>query len=451
MFSAKHGGCSHLEFATNSLVVLMYFLSIADSSNLPRKKKIPAERDELRGNLHSSLVFAVGAADYSAQQSNISRVHFYSIEEDQGTASRSTEGLGITGPLFNIETGPNPSWLCKGGGDQKQNNLLYACLETTSGNDKGGLAAVDIERRQLIGPRSVWPTDGGKYGPAHCEMDNSHGGHIMAASYALGEFIIFPQTSDGGIGDWNQKFTYNAGSHAHCVVSSPDGTHVFVVDLGLDRIHGYKWLPSPPGAPNHNSTSVTAGFYLAEAHSLQLDINTTPRHMVFAPAFSGHEMQGHAAANVEWALLLCEKTNLLMALPYIVATGVLGSSVSTVSSVPSGWNGVSYGGEVLVHPSGKFVYTSNRGHDSVGIFAFEATTSPEPSARLSAVRWVKGGISWPRGMGMDPSGNYLVVANQQGDHGNTIIAFRIEDGGAKLTAHGAAAHVASPTDIQFLA
>ena len=185
----------------------------------------------------------------------------------------------------------------------------------------------------------------------------------------------------------------------------PDRVFVFRFDADSGQFH--------PGSPPFVTSAAGAG----------------PRHVAFHPT-------------QRWAYVVNELDSTISV--YAFETGGAGMApLQTVASVPEDIGVRNTGSEILVHPSGRHVYVSNRGHDSVGVFAID-----DADGLLRAGRWFPTGGKTPRAMEFDPTGSYLYVANQASD---TIVPFRVgaHDGGLART--GNTVSTGSPSSIAFLA
>jgi 6-phosphogluconolactonase len=136
-----------------------------------------------------------------------------------------------------------------------------------------------------------------------------------------------------------------------------------------------------------------------------------------------------------------ELDSTITAFAYDKAKGAL-SELQTVSTLPSGFSGTSYCADVHVHPSGKFVYGSNRGHDSIVAFAIDQNTG-----KLSLIGHESTGGKWPRNFGVDPTGAFLLVANQNTDN---VVTFRIDQQSGKLAATGQTTEIPTPVCLKFI-
>jgi 6-phosphogluconolactonase len=134
--------------------------------------------------------------------------------------------------------------------------------------------------------------------------------------------------------------------------------------------------------------------------------------------------------------------NTVTAFAYDAARGAL-TELQMVPTLPEGFQGESYTAEVQVHPSGKFLYGSNRGHDSIAVFAINENSG---ALRLVEIQPTQG--KWPRNFGIDPTGSYLLAANERSD---TIVVFRIDPQSGRLNPTGQVVEVPAPACVKFMA
>lgn len=259
--------------------------------------------------------------------------------------------------------------------------------------------------------------------PAHLVVDQT-GKSLVVANYGSGSVAAFPLNADGSVGPAS-AFVQHTGSstgprqrgpHAHAVVLSPDNRFVFVPDLGLDQVLSYR-LDAAKGslAPNDPPfTKVTQG--------------SGPRHFVFHP-------------NGQFAYTLSEMGSLVTVFAYDRAGGTL-KDLQTISTLPKDFSGTNNSAELEVHPNGRFLYASNRGHDSIAVFAID------PRAKtLTLVEHVPTQGKMPRNFAIDPTGTYLLAANQ---NTNNIVIFRIDQKTGRLTPTGDDLKTPSPVCLIFL-
>eukprot|EP00039_Didymoeca_costata_P002290 m.59046 g.59046 ORF g.59046 m.59046 type:complete len:368 (-) comp11217_c0_seq1:129-1232(-) len=301
-----------------------------------------------------------------------------------------------------VQVGPNPSWLCS----NKAKTVIIAALETTN-NEVGGLASMVVINGRPQGVNFVpWPS-GETYGPTHCEQDPT-GNFVVAANYAQGSAAVFPIMKTGELRDATQHVEFGSQSNAHCVAFSPDGEFVYIVDLGLDIVHAFKW----------DDGKMTE---LPKA-SFKLPAKAGPRHMVFNDGF---------------AFLVTETSNQLL----VLQPQKDGSfkKLDEVSTLPPGFKGIAFVAEVKV--GGNKVFVSNRGENSIAIFSYDKAGS------LKALQWEKRHINTPRGMGLSPDAQYLIAASQTQD---TLVAFHVSENGTTTLAGDPIKITRAPVCVEFL-
>jgi 6-phosphogluconolactonase len=247
----------------------------------------------------------------------------------------------------------------------------------------------------------------------------------LVANYGSGSVAVLPVAEDGRLGE-SSDFVQHEGSsvnpsrqkgpHAHCVTMAPDNKFAFVCDLGLDKILSYRFDAEhgklTPNEPAFAATKPGAG----------------PRHMSFRP-------------DGKFAYVINELNSTVTTYSYDAEKGVL-TEMQTVSSLPEYYDGPNSGAEIEVHPSGKYVYVSNRGHESVVLFEID-----RDDGTLKYVEEQSTGGKTPRHFGIQPSGDHLAIANQ---NTGTVLLCRIDGGNGRLKPSGVFAEVPSPSCIVFL-
>jgi 6-phosphogluconolactonase len=259
--------------------------------------------------------------------------------------------------------------------------------------------------------------------PAHLSVHPS-GAYVLGSNYGGGDYPIYRILADGSIGPETDDVHGSGagvdpdrqeGPHAHQILTDPDARYVFGVDLGADEI--LVW-----------HLDLATGKLIANAPSAAVvSAGSGPRHMVFHP-------------NRRFAYVLNELSGSITTFSYDPMRGAL-LPRQTVSMLPAGFTGSKSAAEIRIHPSGRFLYGSNRGHNSVAMFAID-----EKTGALDALGWEPTQGEWPRGMNLDPSGTFLYVANQNSD---TIVVFRVDPSPGKLAPTGETVHTPTPVDIEF--
>jgi 6-phosphogluconolactonase len=260
-------------------------------------------------------------------------------------------------------------------------------------------------------------------GPAHLALDRS-GKYALVSNYDRGSIAVFPVLQDGRLGE-SSAFVQHKGSsvnkarqegpHAHAAVFSPDNRFVIVADLGLDQLLVYRF----------NAARGTLG---SDPQVVRALPGAGPRHLVFDAA--GRHLY-----------VINEMQSSVVAYAYDAANGTL-NEVQIVSALPKGFARTSEAAEIEMHSSGKFLFASNRGDDSIAVFAVNAQ-----DGTLTPVEIDPTGGKTPRNFVLDPTGAWLLAANQDSDD---IVVFRVDPSTGHLTRSGPELHVPSPVCVRFV-
>ncbi|MCX4733781.1 lactonase family protein [Streptomyces sp. NBC_01363] len=307
----------------------------------------------------------------------------------------SAGGRGITVAAVDQETGaltvlgatdtvPDPSYLALGHGPGPGGGALYAVSET----EHGAAAALDItgDVPQPVG--GTRPVDGS--GPTHLALA---GGHLLTANYDSGSVSVLPVRADGSLGPVASVLRHEGrgpnaerqrAPHAHQVLPDPSGNWVLGVDLGTDSVRICALDTTTGTLKLHGETALRPG--------------TGPRHLAFHPA-GGH---AYVLNELEPTVTTCR---------WNAAAGVL-EPVGETSVLPAeraeGSDAATYPSEVVVSHDGRFLWTANRGHDSISVLALDAT-----GEKATLVTTVDCGGHWPRDLALDPTGRRLYAANER--------------------------------------
>jgi len=363
--------------------------------------------------LYASLLLAatVSAADltvFVGTYTNAQSKGIYSLQFDESSGK-------LSAPTLAAES-ESPSFLAM----HPTGRYLYAANEHPSGppNAPGTISgfAVDGNKLKLI---NIVSSRGA--GPCHVAVDRT--GHwLFAANYTGGSIAAFPIQANGALGEATSFFQHTLTSvdprqkepHAQMVVLSPDNRFLLVADLGGDRVFVYRFdehtgkltLNDPPGGI--------------------LPPGTGPRHIAFS-------------RDGKLLYVLSELKAAVTTFRWDAGKGTL-ESTDTISALPAGYAGPKSGAEIALHPTGKFLYTSNRGHDSIAIFSIAA------DGKLTASGHQPTRGKTPRNFTIDPTGKFLLAANQDS---STIAVFRIDEKTGKLAPVGDPAAVPTPVAILF--
>ena len=260
--------------------------------------------------------------------------------------------------------------------------------------------------------------------PCHVQV-NRAGSYLVLANYGSGSVASFPIEDGGGLGEAVSAFQHEGssvnperqdGPHAHSINLDPANRFAFVPDLGTDRVMFYRF-DAETGILERNDPP----FVEAEPGS-------GPRHFDFHP-------------NDRHAYVINELASTITAYDYDAERGVL-SPIHTVSTLPEGFQGSTTCSDIHVSSDGRFVYGSNRGHDSIARFSVD-----QESGRLAPTGHTPTQGRTPRNFGIDPSGELLLAANQDSD---TIVTFRIDRASGDLIPTGHVAEVPMPVCLKFV-
>jgi 6-phosphogluconolactonase len=346
-----------------------------------------------------------GTAPGGTHQSQASGIYVFRMNPSNG---------GLT--LLQIAEIPNPSYLAL----DPSLHHLYSVNEMPA----GAVSAYVINQANgLLTPLSKLVVTHGQ-DTTHLSVQPS-GQHLFAASYTSGNFQVFRINGDGSIGDMTDNFQSvgngtgpnpdrQEGPHAHQILTDLDGNHVFGVDLGADKVNVWN-LDSGAGALIPNAVPFAP-----------IASGSGPRHMAFHP-------------DRQHAYVLSELASSVTVFDY---DSVRAAFIwkQTISTLPPDFTGTNTTAEIRIHPNGRFLYNTNRGHNSLTIFEIESETG-----ELEVIGWESTRGEWPRGMNIDPSGTFLYAANQNTDN---IAVFRIHPASGKLQ-FSTLVNTPTPVDVEF--
>ena len=319
-----------------------------------------------------------------------------------------------------VET-PSPSFLEL---DLKR-RLLFAVNELSEfeGQRTGAVSAFSIDPAKgmltLLNQRPSMGT-----GPCHLVLDKE-GRHLLVANYGGGSVSVLPVAANGQLGAATEVIQHagssvhpdrQRGPHAHCVTLDSANRFAFVCDLGLDKVLVYRFDPQRGKLTPHDPAFA------------QLKPGCGPRHMVFRP-------------DGRFAYVVNELTSTVTAFRYDAEAGAL-HELQTVSTLPEYFDGANTTAEIDIHPTGKWLYVSNRGHNSVVLF----NVDPEKGTLTYVEEQGTGGFK-PRHFGIEPSAQHLAIANQDSD---TVLVARIDSGNGRLKPSGVFANAPTPVCVKFL-
>jgi 6-phosphogluconolactonase len=342
-----------------------------------------------------------------------------------GTHS-SGQGIGFSVARFDTDTGALTSPRLDVEAVQPAFFVIHPDgrhLYTCNSGSPGGISAYAIDPKTANLTRINGVPSGGD-DPSYVCLDHT-ARFALVANYNSGNIAAFALQPDGSIGA-RTAFVQHTGrsinpkrqthAYAHSIIVDPTNHFALAADLGVDKLFVYRF-DDRTGALTPNEppfAAVTPG--------------SGPRHVTFHP-------------NGRWVYLINEMGCTVTAFNWDPARGAL-AEFQTVPTLPADFKGASTCAEVLVHPNGRFLYGSNRGHDSIAVFAIDAT-----SGRLTPVEHVPTQGRTPRNFAFDPTGRWIICTNQDS---NNAVVFRVDDATGRLTQTGQPVPVPSPFCERFL-
>jgi 6-phosphogluconolactonase len=311
----------------------------------------------------------------------------------------------------------SPSWIAADAAFRH----LYAVSEVNG--KEGGVAAFTLNR-ETGALKKLNEVRSGGTAPCHLVTDRA-GKLVIVANYSTGGVSAYPIKADGSLGEMSSLMTAaghgpdqqrQEGPHAHEVVLSADNKLAYVPDLGLDQIRVYR------------VDAATAKLTPAEPPFIKQDAGFGPRHLAFSPDRS-------------FAYLMNELKSEVSVFKHDSATGSL-TKIQDVSSLPADYSGENAPAEILVSSTGKFVYATNRGADTIAVFAVEPGKG---TIRLTQTVSSQGAM--PRGLTIDPTGKFMFVGNQ---NGNNFAVYHINADNGQLTPTGQVIHQGTPVAFLFV-
>jgi len=330
-------------------------------------------------------------------------------------------GDGVHQYSFDLETGAleplssnqdaKPSFLAF----HPNERFIYGCGKNLSA------FAIDQQSGELTFLNAIpYP----KQGLCHLSVDKT-GSYVLSAGYGAGTIVVQRIEKDGRLGKQSALVQHEGSSilegrqnapHAHSINLDAGNKYAFAADLGTDDIFIYRF------------DAETGTLEPAEQPSISTKPGAGPRHFSFHP-------------NGRFAYVINELDSTVGAYRYDASAGRL-EQIETQTTLPDDFKGANSTAEVVVHPSGRFLYGSNRGHNSIAVFAIDQATG-----KLTFVEHMSTGGKWPRNFCVDPTGKFLLAANKQSDN---IRVFRIDQQSGKLTLTPHIAEVPHPSCIRFL-
>jgi len=348
-----------------------------------------------------------------------------------GTYTTKTASKGIYAFRYDASSGKleplgvaaeteDPSWIAI----HPNGKFLYAVKEAGKNSMVSGFALnAQTGKLTLLDQLPALGED-----PCYISLDKT-GKYLLVANYSSGNVVVFPVGADGELGPATANVRDEGplgpnkerqeGPHAHWIETSAGNRFAFVSDLGLDRVLIYKFDAEGGRLSNPDPSQ-------PDAFSSALPPGSGPRHVAFSHDGKFMYVLGELQSTVT---------------TFANEAGEKYRALQTVSALPAAFSRRNDAAEIALHPSGKFIYTSNRGLDSIAVFHVEG------SGLLRLAANVRTGGKEPRHFSIDPSGNYLLAENQLSD---TIVTFRIDQKTGALTPTGATLEVPSPVCVAFL-
>lgn len=304
--------------------------------------------------------------------------------------------------------------------------FLYAVNEVGNyqGRKTGAVSAFTIDRTtgklNFLNQIASGGSD-----PCYITVDKT-GKYVLVANYTGGSISVFPIREDGSLGPASAFIQHKGhgtnperqeGPHAHSIDMSPDNRFAIVDDLGLDETLVYPF-DSAKGALDFDHVKIA-----------KADAGAGPRHFAWGP-------------NGKFGYVINEIGSTVTAFSFDAAAGTL-TRIQTIASIPKDFSKLDESAEIEVAPSGKFLYASNRGHDSIAVFKIDAN-----DGKLTLVEYASTKGESPRNFEISPNGSLLFAANEKSDN---IVVFRIHQQTGKLEPTGKVLDVGQPVCVRFVA
>jgi 6-phosphogluconolactonase len=337
-------------------------------------------------------------------------------------ASGKLQSLGLAAAT------ENPSFLAA----DAKNEHLYAVNETGNykGKSSGGVTAFSIDRKTAkLSQLNEVASDGAD--PCYLSLDRS-GKYLLVANYTGGTVAVLPIVADGRLGE-STSVVADEGTlgpnkerqekpHAHWIQATARNRFVYVSDLGLDQVLIYKFDAAKGTLTRGARAGADKDFF-----SAKLAPGTGPRHVAFSANGAFMYVLGEMDATVT-VFANDDKERY--------------RSIQKISTLPKNFSGENTAAEIAIHPNGKFLYTSNRGADSIAEFSID-----QQSGKLTLVGQISTFGKEPRHFTIDPTGKRLLAANQ---NSNNIVEYTIDENTGKLTKTDDGATVPSPVCLVFV-
>ena len=258
------------------------------------------------------------------------------------------------------------------------------------------------------------------HGRAPCYINVTRDGRFIAvANYATGTVSILSRNADGGAGELIDQMDHGPfgdAPHAHCALLSDDERFLLCADLGVDRVFIHRFdADTGKLSLNDPPATITAD-------------GAGPRHLAFSP-------------DRRYLFAMTEYDNTAIAMHWDAAGGAA-PLIGAQPALPADFTETSYGSDIFVHPSGRFLYVSNRGHESVSVFAIDEATGELSRVQIAPIEG-----KFPRSMALDPAGEHLLVGNEQTDH---IAVFDVDAQTGRITRREQVTALKRPAQLRLV-
>ena len=316
---------------------------------------------------------------------------------------------GEAGEVTLASSTENPSFLAVGPGG----GYIYTVNEEVKGQQDAAVTAWKIEEDGSLTESDRISSEG-----AYACYISVTESFALVANYGGGSVLSIPIDSPGSFGGPTQLITHEGngpdstrqeGPHAHSIVVSPDKKFALAADLGADKVMVYE-------------ISDDGMLMAADQGFIQMAPGSGPRHIAFHPGRNN-------------MYVINELNNTVSVFEY---TGDQFEDKQHISTLPEGYSGVSYCADIHVHPSGRFLYGSNRGHDSIVVYAIAE------DGTLSVVQHFSNDVNWPRNFHITDNGKYILIANERGD---SIVIGEIDKESGMITDTGRRINVPAPVCV----
>jgi len=376
--------------------------------------------------LATVFLFLIGLKAY-CEEPSIAPTQFYlyvgayTDNDDEGISIYKFDANdGDLKYISTVKDVKNPSYLAI----NAKKNLLVAVNEIGeyNGENTGSVTSFRIngENGNLYKINQV---SSGGASPCYITLNKS-ASHAFVANYSGGNVAVIPIQSNGELLDYSDLVQHSGsgkvegrqkGPHAHAIILDPKQEYAISVDLGIDKIITYGIDEKLGKLKNKSEFDASPG--------------AGPRHISFHP-------------NKKFAYVISELNSTITSLTYDAKEGVF-SEIMTVSTLPSEYKETSYCADIHVSPDGRFLYGSNRGHNSIVVYSIDQT-----SGMLDYVEHTSVKGDWPRNFMIDPTGSFLLVANQKSDN---IVVFKIDGNTGKLRSNGVEVKSSKPVCLKMMA